>query len=293
MDEINFLNIILNNDFPNLITGSMDFNLNFQMSKKENPSDIKIINKPYRLIAIQNIDENYQHIAIIINQLGLEYKFFMETIEKFLIEIKKRNYIETKIHSKDKYSHNNQNLIFTKTIYFYTDEITIPETEIIEFFFKLGIKVIINDNNYRNLKKEIKKPDLFICHDSRDKKGFVDELYNELKNNSLDVWYDKYNLEIGDSLSEKINQGINECRFGLLILSKNFLSNEKWAKNELQTLATKQIILNKKVILPIWLDINEEDLKEYSFWLIDKVAAIANDGLSEVVRKILKVVKNK
>ena len=49
---------------------------------------------------------------------------------------------------------------------------------------------------------------------------------------------------------------------------------------------TKQIVTGKKVILPIWYGINENDLKDISYWLIDKYAAKDTEGISAIAKKI-------
>jgi hypothetical protein len=47
-------------------------------------------------------------------------------------------------------------------------------------------------------------------------------LANALKVGGLDVWYDEFELRIGDSLRRKIDQGLAKSRFGIVVLSKDF-----------------------------------------------------------------------
>ncbi|MBV6878598.1 toll/interleukin-1 receptor domain-containing protein [Epilithonimonas ginsengisoli] len=138
--------------------------------------------------------------------------------------------------------------------------------------------------------RENLKPDFFISHDSRDKDEVARPLYEALLRKGLKVWYDEYSLQIGDSLTESIEKGIAESSQGILILSKNFLSNEKWAKNELQSLKTRQIILNKKIILPIWHGSTEDDLSE-NYWLLDKIGGNTKDGIEKLANKIFESIK--
>jgi hypothetical protein len=58
--------------------------------------------------------------------------------------------------------------------------------------------------------------DVFISHASEDKEGIVRPLANALKNEGLRVWYDEFELKIGDSLRRKIDRGLatfpSQCR---------------------------------------------------------------------------------
>ena len=73
--------------------------------------------------------------------------------------------------------------------------------------------------------------DVFICHASEDKKDFVRPLAEKLKQQYVDVWYDEFSLNIGDSLTQKIDEGLAKSRFGIVVLSHNFF-NKPWAKRE-------------------------------------------------------------
>lgn len=68
------------------------------------------------------------------------------------------------------------------------------------------------------------KKDLFISHASEDKDDFVRPLANLLHQYGLNVWYDEFELTIGISLCRSIDKGIANSNFGLLVLSKSFLT---------------------------------------------------------------------
>ncbi len=69
----------------------------------------------------------------------------------------------------------------------------------------------------------IRKYDVFISHASEDKDDIVRPLANSLKDKNLKVWYDEFELKIGDSLRQKIDRGLANSRFGIVVLSKNFI----------------------------------------------------------------------
>lgn len=50
--------------------------------------------------------------------------------------------------------------------------------------------------------------DVFISHTSEDKEDFVEPLVNALREAGLNVWYDRFELKLGDSLRAKIDQGL-------------------------------------------------------------------------------------
>ena len=56
-------------------------------------------------------------------------------------------------------------------------------------------------------------------------------LARSLVSYKLKVWYDEFTLEVGDSLTEKINHGLANSEFGIVIVSKNFF-RKNWPKEE-------------------------------------------------------------
>jgi len=65
--------------------------------------------------------------------------------------------------------------------------------------------------------------DVFISHASEDKDAVVRPLAAALSNGGLKVWYDEFELKIGDSLRRKIDTGLANSRFGVIVLSRSFL----------------------------------------------------------------------
>lgn len=128
---------------------------------------------------------------------------------------------------------------------------------------------------------------LFISHASEDKAGFVRPLAEALKVH-FKVWYDEYELTMGDSLLGKINAGLAACDYGVVVLSPAFFQ-KKWPKAELDGLfALEQG--NRKVILPIWKDIDAEEVSKYSPILAGRLAVPASDGINRVVAEIKRAV---
>lgn len=131
--------------------------------------------------------------------------------------------------------------------------------------------------------------DAFISHASEDKDSFVRELAKELDRRGVRVWYDECTLSVGDSLRRSIDKGLDKSRYGIVVLSPRFFDKE-WPQKELDGLTVRERN-GQKVILPVWLDVDAEDVARYSLPLADRVAAQANEGLDKVVAKLLLVLK--
>lgn len=118
---------------------------------------------------------------------------------------------------------------------------------------------------------ERKTWDAFISHASEDKVTFVDRLAVALQTLGVSVWYDKFELEPGDSLSESIDEGLARCRFGIVVLSPAFLG-KPWTGRELRGLVSREIDEGRSVILPIWHGVTKAQVMEFSPPLADVFA---------------------
>jgi hypothetical protein len=135
-----------------------------------------------------------------------------------------------------------------------------------------------------------KKYDLFISHASEDKDEIVRPLATILEKLSVCVWYDEFSLQLGDSLSVSIDKGLQESRFGLLVLSKAFIA-KNWTDYEYRSLLTRQNG-GEKVILPLWYGIDADEVKKYSLYLGGiKALSITKETLGKAVDAILQVVR--
>ncbi len=127
--------------------------------------------------------------------------------------------------------------------------------------------------------------DVFISHASEDKEEFVRPLSQALQAKGLGVWYDETSLKVGDSLRQKIDEGLAHSRFGVVVLSPNFFV-KRWPQHELDGLFSREVE-GVKVILPVWHNIDADAVRQASPLLASKIAARSHDGLSEVVRQLL------
>src|SRR5262245_29013023 len=93
---------------------------------------------------------------------------------------------------------------------------------------------------------------IFICHSSIDK-TFVEKLAEDLLDNGIDVWFDKWEIKVGDSLILKINSGILESSRMGVVLSPNSIKSQ-WVQKELSAGLIKEIQKKQVVVLPILME---------------------------------------
>lgn len=99
---------------------------------------------------------------------------------------------------------------------------------------------------------------VFISHSSMDH-GFVLLLANRLKNELINVWIDDWELQVGDSIVQKINEGLKRCDFLIIVFSENSIKSE-WVLRELNSTLMRQLTGKEVTILPILLEIEPEKL---------------------------------
>lgn len=132
--------------------------------------------------------------------------------------------------------------------------------------------------------------DVFVSHASEDKDAVVRPLAQALHDSGLRVWYDEFELRIGDSLRRKIDSGIARSRFGIVVLSSAFFA-KGWAQYELDGLVTRSVS-GKQVLLPLWHGVSKDDVMNQSPSLADKVALRTVDyTISEIAAEIAEVVQ--
>ena len=127
--------------------------------------------------------------------------------------------------------------------------------------------------------------DVFISHASEDKDSVVRPLAQALVTKGLKVWYDEFELKIGDSLRRKIDRGLAKSKFGIVVLSRSFIK-KGWTNYELDGIISKANT-GEQVLLPIWHGITKQEVLDYSPSLADKVARnTASYTVEEIAEEI-------
>lgn len=138
-------------------------------------------------------------------------------------------------------------------------------------------------------REEGKQYDVFISHAFEDKESVVRPLAIALQAKGVRVWYDEFEMKIGDSLRRKIDQGLANSRFGIVVISRSFVK-KGWTNYELDGIMTKAIS-GQQVLLPIWHEITKQEVIDYSPSLADKVArSTGQQTVKEIADEIAEMV---
>jgi hypothetical protein len=133
--------------------------------------------------------------------------------------------------------------------------------------------------------QEPEQRDVFISHASEDKDAIARPLAAEMQSRGHSVWFDEFELTLGDSLRRSIDRGLAESRFGLVILSPSFFAKQ-WPQRELDGLTTREIAGSTKVILPLWHEVDHAYVAKFSPPLADKLAVQSTVGIPAIVAQI-------
>jgi TIR domain len=123
----------------------------------------------------------------------------------------------------------------------------------------------------------------FISHSTKDK-PFVRKLAADLVAGGVKVWLDEQNILVGDSIPEKIAQGLAESDFFLIVVSEQSVNSE-WVKRELNSAIVHEIERRKVIVLPIKIDSAKmpETIKDKLYADFSKSY---EDGLEKLLRSI-------
>lgn len=137
--------------------------------------------------------------------------------------------------------------------------------------------------------------DVFISHASEDKESFVNDLVEELTKLGVKVWYDKLCIIWGDSLRSKIDEGLRNSKYGIVILSEAYIK-KGWTQYELEGLFNIEMT-NGKTILPIWHNITKRQVQEFSPTIAGRLAINTTmqtaDEIALELVSLLNIQKNK
>lgn len=93
---------------------------------------------------------------------------------------------------------------------------------------------------------------VFLSHSSADKE-FVSKLAIALRTNNVPVWYDKWELKVGDSLNSKIAEGIDASDWLVVVLSEYSVKSD-WVEKELNAALSIELERKGVFVLPVVVD---------------------------------------
>jgi hypothetical protein len=131
--------------------------------------------------------------------------------------------------------------------------------------------------------------DIFVSHASDDKEDVVTPLAAALQRAGLRVWLDRQEVHLGDSLADKIDQGLANSAIGVVILSPSFIASS-WAQSELKALGAMEEAFGRTIIFPVWHRLDKTAVTKAFPRLGDRIAATTADGVASVAAQIVNVV---
>jgi len=90
---------------------------------------------------------------------------------------------------------------------------------------------------------------VFLSHSSKDK-PFIRQLAADLTAKNILVWLDEQQIKVGESINDKVSQGLAESDYFVLALSDNSIDSE-WVKKELNSALIDEIESKRVKVLPI------------------------------------------
>lgn len=125
---------------------------------------------------------------------------------------------------------------------------------------------------------------IFISYSSKDS-NFVERLSNDLIELGFDVWLDKWKIKVGDDIFEKIQYGIRNSDYVILVLSSNSIKSG-WVDKEWKIVYWNEITTRQVKLLPILLEYCE--IPEY---LKFKKYANFTKGYEEAFKELTESIK--
>jgi hypothetical protein len=155
---------------------------------------------------------------------------------------------------------------------------------------QLAVNIIPTKRIISTTMENSKTYDVFISHASEDKIGFVRPFVDALKSKNIAVWYDEFELQVGDSLRRSIEHGLKNSTYGIIVLSEAFFKKE-WPQRELDGLFSREVN-GEKIILPIWHKISKNEVLNFSPLIADMLAInTAGFTIEEIAEQIAKRIR--
>lgn len=93
---------------------------------------------------------------------------------------------------------------------------------------------------------------VFISYSHSDKE-FVDKLAMNLVKSNIPIWLDRWELKVGDSITQKIQEVLSESDYLLMVFSKQSIESD-WVKREMTAGLLREVEEKRAIILPVLLE---------------------------------------
>jgi len=252
---------------------------------------------------LPGVERQYDNLADILKsiehgrtQLHFTGKITLPEVKQFPGELKIAKQSEFEIKYRlfgDPEWRSTSGISATKRVFLYseTDLDAASITLLQDTADSIGHKLQFRSAEYVSGRTRFEVPLAFISHDFRDTESVARIIAINLQKRLCPVWYDEFSLKVGDNLRESIEKGLKECRKCVLILSPHFLSNNGWTKREFDSVFTREILEEARLVLPVWYGVTKKDVYNYSPSLLNvKALDWKTVGEEEVCRLLCKAI---
>ena len=134
-----------------------------------------------------------------------------------------------------------------------------------------------------------KEKQVFISYSSKDEED-IDNIIPYLNAQELPVWFGKRSISVGESITEKVQQGIEESDMVIFWVTENFLLSN-WCKFEMNAYVKRLIEDNVQIITVLEDSVNIKSLPLF----LRNIKCLRKEGRTtiEVAQEIVKVIKMK
>ena len=156
------------------------------------------------------------------------------------------------------------------------------------------ISSIVSNTTYnvRPVEPEFVEHDIFFSYAHEDS-DYADELVNMMKEDDIDIIFDKNDLIWGQSIIDFIDSHLRTVRFAILLITPAYLE-KYWTNYELKSLLQRHSRTNgnQSLILPIWHNVTADEVAKRSLALTDFNALLtAINTKEDIVNKVKKLLE--
>lgn len=128
---------------------------------------------------------------------------------------------------------------------------------------------------------------LFVCFAAKDRYDVAQSIVYHLKNYGIDLWYDRYEMVLGDDRFEKnITEGAGGCKYALIVLSANTI-NSPCATEEIRIIEERYYKQNV-IVFPVLYELKPSEIPPAFGWIKNLIfkEISHNTGTLEVANHI-------
>jgi len=125
--------------------------------------------------------------------------------------------------------------------------------------------------------------DYFISYSHEDRDAIVIPLVRGLQGVGIAVWFDEQELLLGDSIVERLQNGLRRSFAAIAVISHSYLQRD-WTKKELHFFLSSERHANR--LLPIWHRLDPGTISSLSPLLADRLGASSSLPVDELVGRL-------